>query len=326
MKIAVFSVRKDEPIYLKKFGEKLGVAFALTNQPPTLENAELVRGCECMSIITTAITKEMLAAYRDLGLRFISTRTIGYEHIDMKAAEKLGIHVGNVSYSPDSVADYAVMLILAAMRNLKLILDRYDGQDYSLAMVRGLELHNLTVGVLGTGRIGRAVLKRLSGFGCRLLAYDIRQNEEAARLAEYVPLDTLLAESDILDLHVPAAKENVHMFGRGAFQKMKSGVYLVNTARGSLIDSGALIENLESGKVAGAALDVVEDESALYYRDYKGKTIKNRELAVLRSFPNVLLTPHTAFYTDQAVSDMVEHSLESCVHFVKGEKNPWQIA
>lgn len=325
MKITVYSCRKDETDYFAQFGKKYNAELGLHTESPAMDTAELAAGSSCISVITTPMTEPLLQKFRSLGVGFVSTRSIGYDHIDLAAAKKLGVHIGNVSYSPGSVADYTVMLILMATRKMKAILGRSAVQDYSLKGVQGRELHNLTVGVAGTGRIGRTVIRRLSGFGCRLLAYDLYENDETKRYAEYVPLERFLAESDLITLHMPATRENHHFLDRNAFAKMKDGVFLVNTARGSLVDTGDLIDAVESGKVGGAALDVVEHETGLYYNDLKCRVVGNRELAVLRSFPNVLVTPHTAFYTDQAVSDMVENSIRSCVLFARGEENPWEV-
>lgn len=325
MKITVYNCREDETDYFAQFGKKYNTELSLHTESPTMETAGLAAGSPCISVITTPMTEPLLQTFKSLGVGFVSTRSIGYDHIDLAAAKKLGVRIGNVSYSPDSVADYTVMLILMATRKMKTILGRSAVQDYSLKGVQGSELHNLTVGVAGTGRIGRTVIRRLSGFGCRLLAYDLYKNEEAKRYAEYVPLERFLAESDLITLHMPATRENHHFLNRDAFARMKDGVFLVNTARGALVDTGDLIDAVESGKVGGAALDVVEHETGLYYNDLKCQVIGNRELAVLRSFPNVLVTPHTAFYTDQAVSDMVENSIRSCVLFARGEENPWEV-
>lgn len=325
MKIIVYNCRRDELKFLKDLKNSTDAELVLTPDLPTVENAKLAAGCECISILTTPMTAEHLKAYYDAGVRYVSTRSIGYDHIDLKAAESLGMHVGNVSYPPDSVADYTVMLLLMVLRRMKVILSRSAVQDYSLRSVCGDVLPELTIGVIGTGRIGNAVLKRLSGFGCRLLAYAPHRSSVAEKYAEYVPMDQLLADSDVIDLHMPANDQNYHSINRETIARMKDGVYLINTARGSLIDTGDLIDAIESGKIGGAALDVVEQETGLYYNDRKGDVLGNRNLALLRSYPNVLVTPHTAFYTAQAVGDMVRNSVKSCLLFANGEKNPWQV-
>ena len=164
-----------------------------------------------------------------------------------------------------------------------------------------------------------------SGFNCNILAYDPFINEEVKKYAKYVSLDEILSQSDILTLHIPATKDTYHLIRKETINKMKDGVIIINTARGSIIDTADLIEALESGKISACALDVIENELGLYYNDYKYKTIKNHYLSILKEMPNVLLTPHMAFYTKQAVSDMVENSLLSIVTSKKGKENKFRI-
>ena len=325
MKIGVYSARRDERDFFAHAAEESGAELVMCGPVPELSNYQAARECRALSVITTPIDARLLDAFYSVGVRFISTRTVGYDHIDVEHARRIGMHIGNVSYSPDSVADYALMMILIAVRKLKAIVLRAQGQDFSLGGVRGRELRDLTVGVAGTGRIGTAVVRRLAGFGCRILACDPVPNREAGAWAEYVSFEELLSRSDVITLHMPAAQENEHLIGAAAFQRMKPGVCLVNTARGSLIDTGALIDALEEGKVGAAALDVIENEAGLYYNDLKCVNLKNRELAVLRSFPNTFVTPHTAFYTEHAVRDMVEFSVQSCAAFYTGADNPWLV-
>ena len=325
MKILAYSHRKDETEYFKKFSSKYNVEIILSDSAPDMDTAELSRGIDYISIITTPVNEELLKKFKDCGVKFISTRTIGYDHIDLDSAEKLGIHVGNATYSPNSVADYAIMMMLMAVRKMKLIMDRSSSQDFSLGMVQGRELPNLTVGVIGTGRIGETVIKHLSGFGCRIIAHDIYEKESVKKYAEYRDLDYVLQNSHIITLHMPATEDNYHLINKKTISEMKDNVFIINTRRGSLINTDDFIEGIESGKIAGAALDVIENETGLYYNDLKGQVLNNRQLAVLKSFPNVIVTPHTAFYTDQAVSDMVENSIKSIILFDEKKENPWQV-
>ncbi len=325
MKILAYSHRKDETEYFKKFSSKYNVEIILSDSAPDMDTAELSRGIDYISIITTPVNEELLRKFKDCGVKFISTRTIGYDHIDLKSAEKLGIHVGNATYSPNSVADYTIMMMLMAVRKMKLIMDRSSSQDFSLGMVQGKELPNLTVGVIGTGRIGETVIKHLSGFGCRIIAHDIYEKESIKKYAEYRDLEYVLQNSDIITLHMPATEDNYHLINKKTISEMKDDVFIINTGRGSLINTDDFIEGIENGKIAGAALDVIENETGLYYNDLKGHVLNNRQLAVLKSFPNVIVTPHTAFYTDQAVSDMVENSIRSIMLFDEKKENPWQV-
>lgn len=325
MKIGIYSARKDERDFFNQAAEQCGAELVLCGAVPDLSNYQMAEGCGALSVITTPISAELLDAFYSAGVRFISTRTVGYDHIDVDHARQIGMHIGNVSYSSDSVADYAIMMILIAVRKLKAIVIRAQGQDFSLGGVRGRELRDLTVGVIGTGKIGTSVVRRLAGFGCKILANDLHENETVRALAEYVPLETLLSTCDVITLHMPATPENYHMINRDSIRRMKPGVCIVNTARGSLIDTQDLITALEDGIVGAAALDVVENEAGLYYNDLKCENLKNRELAILRSFPNTFVTPHTAFYTEHAVRDMVEFSVRSCAAFCRGEDNPWLV-
>lgn len=325
MKILAYSHRKDETEYFKKFSKKYNVQIELTDFEPNMDTAKLSKGIDYISIITTPINEELLKKFKDNGVKFISTRTIGYDHIDLESAKKLGIHIGNATYSPNSVADYTIMMMLMAMRKMKLIMARSSNQDFSLSMVQGKELPNMTVGVIGTGRIGETVIKHLSGFGCRIIAHDIYEKENVKKYAEYKDLEYVLKNSDIITLHMPATEDNYHLINKNTLKIMKDNVFIINTSRGSLINTDDFIEAIESGRIAGAALDVIEHESGLYYNDLKGQVLSNRHLAVLKSFPNVIVTPHTAFYTDQAVSDMVENSIKSILLFDQKKENPWQV-
>ncbi|MDD3430355.1 MAG: D-isomer specific 2-hydroxyacid dehydrogenase family protein [Oscillospiraceae bacterium] len=324
-KVAAFSYRQDEIAYFEKFCKDYDIDLVSNKCPLTLETAHLAQGCKAVSIITTATDAVLLQKLADIGVEYISTRTIGYDHIDIESAKKLHLHIGHVNYSPYSVADYTVMLLLMTMRKIGHIIERAKGQDFSLKNIQSPELHNLTVGVIGTGRIGSTVIQELSGFGCPILAYDTAPNATAAKYASYVALDELFAKADIITLHAPALDSTYHMINAQSINKMKDGVMIINTARGSLINSADLIDAIESGKVGAAGLDVVENETDLFYFDHKYKPLSNREMAVLKSFPNVTVLPHTAFYTNQAVSDMVENSLKSCRLYFEGAENPFTI-
>ena len=325
MKFAVYSYREDEIEYFKKFCKKYSCQPVMCNETPSVENADLASGCKCISMITTPMTENLLKVFREKGVEFISTRSIGFDHIDVKSAKKLGIHIGNVTYAPGSVADYTVMMILMATRKVKDISRRAATQDYSLQGVMGKSLQDMTVGVIGTGKIGRTVIKRLSGFECKILAYDLYENDEVKKYAQYVPIDRLLSDSDVITMHMPATNENHHFINKDSIAKMKDGVFIVNTARGSLINTQDFVSAIENRKIAGAALDVIENEAGLYYNNMKCDILKNHGLSVLKAFPNVIVMPHTAFYTDRAVSDMVEHSILSCLLFEQGKENPWQV-
>ncbi|MDR1930109.1 MAG: D-lactate dehydrogenase VanH-A [Treponema sp.] len=326
LEILVYSRRKDEETFFERLGPKYGVRLEFRAEDPAPKTAVLAKGYAAVSIITTPIDHALMESFYSLGVRFISTRSIGYDHIDREAAKKTGIRIGNVSYVPDAVSNYTIMLILMAVRNIKHTARLALVQDFSLqSRVMGRNLNNLTVGIAGTGRIGKRIIEHLKGFGCAILGWDkfTPPDDPAVRSVDW---EELCAESDVISLHMPAASDNYHIVDTRSIARMKDGVVIINTARGSLIDTAALIEGIESGKIGAAALDVVEDESNLYYKDHRGAALPHRDLAILRSYPNVIVTPHVAFYTDQTVSDMAENSIKSCIAFLRGEENPWEVA
>lgn len=325
MKIAVYSYRSDEAAFFERSSKKYQAELVTTEQAPELLNAALAEGCQAVSVTSTPVSAEVIEEWHRRGVKVISTRTIGFEHVAYMRAKELGITVSNVSYTSNTVAEYTVMTILMAIRRMKTIMNRYMGQDYSLLEIRGRELGNMTVGVIGTGHIGENVIRCLSGFGCRILACDVFKKENVNQAAEYVELDRIWKECDVITLHTPATDETYHMLNRETIEKMKDGVVLIHMARGSLIHTEALIDALDSGKVGAAALDMIEGDNGIYFKDYKYAPTGHHGMAILHAMPNVLMTPHTAFFTDEAVGDMVEHSIKSCVATLKGEENPWEI-
>ncbi|WP_404827874.1 NAD(P)-dependent oxidoreductase [Conexibacter stalactiti] len=291
---------------------RLGVAPAITAAAASEGNVDLARGNRCISIgHKTHVTNTTLLALSEAGVRYVSTRSVGCNHIDVNYAAAVGIRVETVAYSPDSVADYTLMLMLMTARHAKSVIRRADLHDYSLNAVRGRELRDLTVGVIGTGRIGGAVIDRLRGFGCRTLAHDTRPTTSA----DYVALGALLEQSDVVTLHTPLTAATHHLLDRARIERMKHGAVIVNTGRGALLDTEALAGALESGRLGGAALDVLEGEEGIFYADCRARPIESQLLLRLHKLPNVLITPHTAYYTDHALSDTVENSLVNCLRF-----------
>ena len=327
MQVTVYNCRPfDEKELFLEYAKELGIDLVLCNDAPDLNNVSLCKGSRCVDVITSKIDAPLIKAFHEQGVEYITTRTIGYDHIDLEAAGKYGIKVGNAPYGPNGVADYTVMLLLMSIRKMGAILGRTNLQDYTLQGLNGRELRDLTVGVIGTGRIGSTVIRNLSGFGCRILAYDLYEKDEVKQLAAYVPLEEIWKESDVITLHTPLTEENHHLINADTIAQMKDGVVIVNTARGALIDSDAFIDAIENGKIGAAGLDVVENEFGLYYYDHKADILKNRELAMLRSFPNVTVSHHMAFYTKNYVETVVKDSLMSCKLYMEGAKNPWEVA
>jgi D-specific alpha-keto acid dehydrogenase len=226
-------------------------------------------------------------------------------------ARSVGISVEGVVYSPDSVADYTLMLMLMAVRNARSIITRAEAHDFRLDDVRGKELRDMTIGVIGTGRIGTAVMDRLRGFGCGVVAYD--RNPKTS--ADYVHLDELLQRSDIVTLHTPLSAETKHLLNRQRIDQMKQGAFIINTGRGSLLDTESLLSALERGKLGGAAVDVLEGEEGIFYTDRRNRPIESQLFLRLQQLPNVLITPHTAYFTEHALHDIVQNTILNCLEF-----------
>lgn len=317
--ITVYGCEQDEARLFREISPRFRVTPTITGATVSADNAVLARGNHCISVSHKArIAGSALFALKDAGVCYISTRSVGYNHIDIETAQKLDITVGNVAYSPGSVADYTLMLMLMAIRNAKSVVCRAQNHDFRLEAMRGRELGDLTVGVLGTGRIGKAVIERLSGFGCGIAAYD--PFPDAALQVNYVSLDTLLQKSDIVTLHMPLYEKTRHFLDRSRIKKMKSGAFLINTGRGALVDTDALLWALDGGKLSGAALDVLEGEEGLFYFDCSQKPLDHRLLLQLEQMPNVIVTPHTAYHTKRALYDTVEKTVLNCLDFERSEK------
>ncbi|MFF0268252.1 D-isomer specific 2-hydroxyacid dehydrogenase family protein [Kribbella sp. NPDC004536] len=310
--ITVFGCEPDEELLFQELAPRLGVLPSITKAALIEANADLAFGNRCVSIgHKHPVPNDALKALSQAGVEYVSTRSIGFNHLDLDYAASVGLEVGNVAYSPDSVADYTLMLILMAVRNAKSMIRRADIHDYRLSEVRGRDLRDLTVGVVGTGRIGSAVLDRLRGFGCRVVAFDNRPKTSA----DYFQLEELLHVSDVITLHTPLTAETHHLLNGRRIAQLKPGAFVVNTGRGALIDTEALAAALESGHLGGAALDVLEGEEGVFYADHSNKPIESTLLLRLQALPNVLVSPHTAYYTDRALRDMVENSLANCLNF-----------
>lgn len=326
MRIFVYEVRADEQAALKSLSEELMVELELSDAVPSMDNAALTTGYEGVSILGQGrIDAALLDAWYANRVRYLSTRTIGYNHIDMEHAKQLGMQVCNATYAPNGVADFTVMLMLMSLRNYKQALWRGQVNDFALNGLQGQEMKDLTVGIVGTGRIGQQVMKNLSGFGCKMICYDGYQNETAKALGKYVDLDTLWQESDVITLHTPLLDSTYHIVNRESIAKMKGGVVIVNCARGELMDIDALVEGIENDKIGALAADTLEGEEGIIHSDHRIDILKNRNWFYLHQFRNVIMTQHMAFYTDAAVKNMVRCGIEGICQMKKGMKCAIQL-
>ena len=255
------------------------------------------------------------------GTRLIALRSAGYNNVDLEAAERHGIPVVRVpEYSPHAVAEHTVALVLSLDRKIHRAYARVREGNFSLDGLVGFDLYGKTVGIIGTGRIGKVAATIFAGFGCQVLTFDVRPDHDFARQhgVRYVALDELYAEADIISLHLPLTPSSYHLIGTEQLTRMKRGVMIVNTSRGALVDSRALISGLKSGLVGSAALDVYEEEEGVFFRDLSDRVLQDDVLARLLTFPNVLGTAHQAFLTREALASIAEITLENVSAFEQG--------
>ena len=273
------------------------------------------------SFVNDRVDRACLAKLAKNGVRIVALRSAGYNHVDLQAARELGLRVVRVpAYSPYAVAEHAVALVQTLNRKIHRAYNRVREQNFTLSGLVGFDLHGKTVGIVGTGKIGKIAAKIFTGFGMRVLAHDAYPDEAWAKAtgAGYVPLDRLLADSDIVSLHIPLTPGTRHLLDDRSFALMKPGALLVNTSRGALVDSGALITALKSGRLGGAALDVYEEEEGVFFEDHSGEIPTDEKLARLMTFPNVLITSHQGFLTCEGLAEIARATVENILKLESG--------
>ena len=321
MKVAVFNTKRYERKVLEKAAEECPIEYTFLEPRLDAHTALLALGHDAALIfVNDAADRAVLEKLKECGIRFLCTRSAGFNQIDREAARELGISLAYVpAYSPIAVAEFTIGLILTLGRHIHEGHNRVRRADFNLEGLCGFELRDMTVGVCGTGRIGTAVVRLLSGFGCKILAYDEEPNEEVMLLASYVGRrEELFRFSDILTLHVPLMPSTFHLIDEEALGLMKKGVFLINTSRGGLIDTPAVVDALKSRKVGFLAIDVYEEESSLFFEDHSSDIINDDTFARLLTFPNVIVTGHQAFLTDHALRNIAETTVQSLVEFSSG--------
>lgn len=326
MKICFYEVKDYEAEFIKSCAKQYGYESVIIIDPLSESNVSLCRGCDAVSTLGfSRADGKIMDALGSYGVKYFSTRTVGFEHVAAGAAKENGITVLHADYTSTNVADFTVMLILMLIRKCKVTVIRSLANNFSHDETMGRDLKNMTVGIIGTGRIGTNVIKNLSGFGCRIICNDKYKNKEAEKLATYVSVDELYSESDVISLHMPLTEENYHMIDGAAISKMKKGVLIINTARGPLIDTAALIRGIESEQIGGAGLDTVEGEEGICHTDLKTKISNKHNIFYLKQFPNVMYTPHVGFYTQEAVYQMIESAFEGIRLSESGTENRFEV-
>ncbi|MFC0309005.1 2-hydroxyacid dehydrogenase [Gallibacterium trehalosifermentans] len=320
MKIAVYSTKSYDRKYLELVNVKYGFELEFFDFMLSKRTAKMAEGCQAVCIfVNDNADREALTQLAQLGIHTVALRCAGFNNVDLIAAKELGINVVRVpAYSPEAVAEHTVGLILTLNRRIHRAYQRTREANFSLEGLIGFNMHGRTVGVIGTGKIGLAVMRILKGFGMNILCYDPYKNPIAEELgATYVSLAELYAHSHVITLHCPATDENYHLLDMNAFNKMKDGVMIVNTSRGSLIDTQAAIEALKARKIGALGMDVYENERDLFFEDKSNEVILDDVFRRLSSCHNVLLTGHQAFLTEEALTSISEVTLNNIAQLVQ---------
>ena len=314
-KIAFFDVKSYDRLWFDRLFDGYEVCYFESKL--SVATARLASGCSGVcAFVNDSIDAETIDILHDLDVRILAMRSAGYSNVDFKTAYKK-IHVVRVpAYSPYAVAEHAMALLLSVNRKTHRAYSRTRDFNFSIVGLTGVDLYQKTVGIIGTGKIGQVFAEICRGFGMKIIAYDLFPVKDNG--IEYVSLERLLQESDIISLHCPLTESSYYLLNEAAFRKMKEGVIIINTSRGALIESRALLDALNQGCVRGAGLDVYEEEADIFFEDFSGTIIHDDTLALLVSRPNVLITSHQAFLTEEALYNIAEVTRENFDAFYSG--------
>lgn len=323
MKIAFFNAHRYEREAFERTNRNRRHEIHYLEPRLTAQTASLAAGYDAVcSFVSDSLDEPALAELQNSGVKLIALRCAGYNHVDLTAAARLELPVVRVpEYSPYAVAEHGAGLILSLNRKIYRAHARVREGNFSLDGLVGFDLHGKTVGVIGTGKIGAVFAHIMRGFGCTVLAYDLHPNETLQHElgVQYVELDRLYRESDIISLNVPLTPRTHHLIDGASIERMKRGVMLINTGRGALIDTKALIQALKTGHVGAAGLDVYEEEEGIFFADLSNEVLQDDVLARLMTFPNVLITAHQGFLTREALDNIAETTLDNVESFERGE-------
>ncbi|MBD7912179.1 MULTISPECIES: 2-hydroxyacid dehydrogenase [Clostridium] len=321
-KIVCFGVREIEVPYFHKLNKDFGYELELVTSGLTHENVEVAMGAEAIMVRGNCkADRRNLELLKNNGLKYVLTRTVGFDHVDLEAVNDLGLECARVpGYSPNAISELAVSLSMMLLRHTAYAVDRTSNKNFTIdKFMFSKEIRNCTVGILGTGRIGLTTAKLFKGLGAKVVGYDIFQSDAAKEVIEFMSMDDVIAQSDVISIHMPYIKgSNYHIINDEFISKMKDGAILVNTARGELQDIEAIIRGIESGKIGGFGADVLEGEGAVFFKDLSGKTLENETFEKLANlYPRVLITPHMGSYTDEALENMISISYENLREYLK---------
>ena len=322
MRIALFSTKPYDRTSFEEANAEHGHELHFFEPRLTPDTVQLARGFEGVCVfVNDQVDGGVVHALADGGTRILLLRSAGFNHVDLEATDEQGIAVARVpAYSPHAVAEHAMGLVLTLNRKLHRAYARVREGNFALDGLLGFDLNGKNMGVIGTGRIGQVFLRIAAGFGCRILAHDPYPSEEVRELgARYVELDELFGQADIIALHLPLTPETHHLIDAEAIAKMRPGVMIVNTSRGALIDTRAAIDGLKEGIIGNLALDVYEEEEELFFEDLSDQVITDDVFSRLLTFPNVLITAHQAFFTQEAMSNIAETTLGNTTAYARGD-------
>jgi len=316
--VGVFSTKPYDERFLREASEAHAHELTFFEARLNYDTAALAADCDAIcAFVNDQLDATTLQRLHERGVRLIALRCAGFNNVDLSAARELGITVTRVpAYSPHAVAEHTLALILSLNRRIHRAYNRVREGNFAIDGLLGFDMHGKRAGVIGTGRIGRLVVGLLTGFGCRVLAYDPSPNDEARQAgAEYTSLDDLYTQSDLVTLHCPLTPQTHHLIDDKALSRMKRGAMLVNTSRGGLVDARAVIEALKQGRLGSVALDVYEEEADVFFENLSDQVIQDDVLARLMTFPNVLITSHQAFFTEEAMINIAETTLANVSRF-----------
>ncbi len=314
MKVAFFSAKPYEMPFFRSADPQGRHAIAYFDASLTAATAPLARGNRAVcAFVNDNLDAPALEALSGDGVEFIALRSAGFNHVDLEAAERLGMRVARVpAYSPYAVAEHAVAMMMALNRKTHRAYNRVREGNFALDGLLGFDMHGLTAGLIGSGKIGLCLARILQGFGMRVIAYDLYPTAEAvSQGVSFLSLDEVLAEADILSLHCPLTPETRHLIDDVAVARMKPGVMIINTSRGAVVDTRAVIDGLKKGRIGALGLDVYEEEETLFFRDLSGEVIQDDVFSRLLTFPNVLITGHQAFFTRNALDSIARATVRN---------------
>lgn len=322
MKIAFFDTRPYDMLWFDPLCREADITPQYIENRLTIETVGYAHDADAICIfVNDTADKDVIDKLAEMGINLILLRCAGFNNVNLKQCEKKGIKVMRVpAYSPSSVAEYAAALLLAVNRQIPKAYMRTRNFNFNIDGLIGWDMEGKTAGIIGTGKIGQKAIKILKGFGMEVIAYDLYPNPDLD--VEYVDLPEMYARADVISLHCPLTPQTKYIIDRGAIKRMKQNVVIINTSRGELIETQALIDGINDGIVGGVGLDVYEDEKEYFYENWSDRIMKDRDLARLITFPNVIVTSHMAYLTSDALKQIAEVTISNAIDFFNGVENP----